>query len=83
MAALRQRGDRHRYDVMDGDCIGRECLVLGPFTVMGAVGNGGYRNTGDVRFCCLTRAYHGCPQPLPAHEPELAAERRREGMRNA
>ena len=80
MATIRIKGDKHRYNVKDDACIGRPCLALHPVQVRGATSSGS-RNTGAVRHECGRRAYHGCPQPLPAFDKELAAEHKRQGMK--
>ena len=77
---IRIKGDAHEYQVMDGKCIGRPCLNLHPVQIMGAIGAAGKRFTGSYRYCCGRRDYHGCPQPLPEYEPELAKTRQQQGM---
>jgi hypothetical protein len=69
-----------RYDVRDVWCIGRKCLALGAYQHRGATGKGS-RNTGAISHCCMTRAYHGCPNSLPEYDLELARGRRVEGVR--
>ena len=79
---IRIRGDKNPYEVLDRECIGRPCLNLHPVQVMGA-SISGLRFTGRYRYCCGRRDYHGCPRPIPEYDARLAAERRKEGMRNA
>ena len=79
---IRIKGDPHPYEVADRQCIGRPCLNLHPIQVMGAAGAAGLRFTGRYRHACGLRDHHGCPQPLPEFDSKLAAERRRDGMRN-
>lgn len=79
---IRIKGDPHHYEVKDRECIGRPCLNLHRVQVMGAAGAAGLRSTGRYRHCCARRDYHGCPLPIPEFEKGLAAERRRNGLRN-
>ena len=81
MSNIKQKGDRHPYAVRDEQCIGRECLNLHAVALRNAA-PGGSRTTGYIH-CCARREYQNCPIPLPAFDRKLAAERRREGMRNA
>lgn len=78
---LKKKGDKSQYSVLDRDCLGRECLQLGHYQVRGGTSSGS-RNTGDSRPCCMRRAYHGCPQPLPEPDPVLLRARKAEGMKN-
>ena len=80
--SIRIKGDPHVYEVKDRQCIGRGCLALHPIQVRGATSSGS-RSTGRYRYACGRRDYHGCPQPIPEFNPELAKQRQREeGMRN-
>ena len=81
--SIRIKGDPHEYAVKDRECIGRPCLTLHPMQVRGATGGGGSRFTGRYRYGCGRRDYHGCPDPIPDFDAELAKERQKEGMRNA
>jgi len=83
MSELRKVGEKGRYSVRDRECIGRKCLALGRFETRGAVGGGVTRNTGGFTFCCMNRAYHGCPSPLPEFDKKLASERKSKGVRAA
>src|SRR5271165_4866527 len=40
----------------------------------------GPHSTGAVSPCCMTNAYHGCPD-CPEYSKELATQRRKEGIR--
>lgn len=81
MAYLKQKGDKRRYWVRDSQCLGAQCLALGNFQHRGASGMGqGSHSTGAVSPCCLTNAYHGCPD-CPKYSKELTTQRRKEGIR--
>ena len=80
--SIRIKGYPHPYEVRDRECIGRSCLNLHPIQVRGATASGS-RFTGRYRHACGRRDHHGCPNPTPDFDPELAKGRRREGMRNA
>jgi hypothetical protein len=79
MAYLKVKGDKRSYWVKDAQCLGAECLALGLFQHRGAIGAAGSRNTGAISATCMTNAY-GCPS-CPKYSKELAAERRKEGLR--
>jgi hypothetical protein len=53
------------FSCLDKQCSERWCWTPGDFQHRGATGGGGSRNTGAYTKCCLHRAYHGCPTPLP------------------
>jgi hypothetical protein len=73
--------DGKNYWVLDRQCIGRACLALGSYQHRGASGAGlGTHRTGQVMLCCLTNAYHGCPEQRP-YDKKLARERRAEGIK--
>lgn len=74
------KGDKNPYEVRDRHCIGRPCLNLHPTQVRGATPSGS-RFVG-WRYGCARRDYYGCPTPTPNPEPKLAAQRRRDGLRN-
>jgi len=57
---------------------GRERSRWAPAPISGAVGKGG-RDTGAVTPCCMYNACHGCPIVV-GHSPELAKERRKQGV---
>lgn len=78
MMIFRRKGDKHRYDFLDADCIGRPCWSPGIYQHRGATMSGS-RNTGAYSACCMHRAYDGCPHPLPGCGAELAKARRKEG----
>ena len=59
------------YDCCDKNCPQRKCWSPGLYQHRGACGAAGSRNTGAVTKCCMTRAYRGCPEPLPS-VPEVA-----------
>lgn len=75
MMIYRRKGDKHRYNFLDADCIGRPCWSPGMYQHRGATMSGS-RNTGACSACCMNRAYHGCPHPLPERDAEVAKERR-------
>jgi hypothetical protein len=80
-AIIRQKGDKLLYAVSNTKCLGCQCLVLGSYQHRGAT-NSGSRNTGDYSPCCMTRAYHGCPDELNrGYSDKLKSERKKEGMR--
>lgn len=76
MATLRIKGDKSKFNVLNGECLGKPCLVPGHFQVRGGTLSGS-RNTGRTDPCCLTRAYRGCPGD--AFDPELAKKRKSDG----
>jgi hypothetical protein len=80
MSKLGFNKSKERYDVLDRDCLGRECLQLGHFQTRGATLSGS-RNTGDSKPCCMRRAYHGCPTPLPPPTHDLIDQRKAEGLK--
>jgi hypothetical protein len=53
------------FSCLDKKCDKRWCWVPGNFQHRGATCGGGSRNTGDHTKCCMHRAYHGCPTPIP------------------
>lgn len=79
---FRKKGDKARYDFRDKSCIGLKCWAAGQFQHRGATMIGS-RNTGSSTPCCLNRAYHGCPTPIPVHDESLAAKRKAEGWKAA
>ena len=83
MTKLRYKGTKTKYNVLDAQCIGRTCLVLGMYQHRSMCAGGGSRNTGSADTpCCMTRAYRGCPDTaVNEYSGELAAERKREGLR--
>ena len=83
MAEIRRVKTKTRYCVLDSQCIGRDCLVLGVFQHRSMMTVGGSRNTGDVTACCMTRAYRGCPltEAKMQYDEEVAKERKAEGWR--
>ena len=81
MSTIRCKGDKERYSVASAKCIGCECLRLGLYQSRGATLSGS-RNTGNYSACCMTRAYHGCPDETDrGYSDDLRAERRKEGMK--
>lgn len=82
MTAFRKTGEKGRYDFRDAQCIEAECWQPGEFFVRGATGGSGSRSTGKSSFCCMRRAYHGCPNEI-VHLPELAKQRKAEGWKKA
>lgn len=77
---FRRRGDKSRYDFRDKSCIGLACWAPGQFQHRGATMSGS-RNTGSSTACCLNRAYHGCPTPIPAVDDAVAVRRKSDGWR--
>jgi hypothetical protein len=58
---FKRKGDKARYSFKDARCIGRSCWAPGMYQHRGAILSGS-RNTGSPDSpCCMTRAYHGCP----------------------
>lgn len=80
MSCLKQKSDARLYWVKDAQCLGAQCLALGLFQHRGAIGAAGSRSTGAYTPTCMTNAYHGCPA-APKYSSQLAAGRRKEGMR--
>ena len=80
MSTIRIKGDPNKYDVKDEQCIGRECLKLHPVSVR-APTNSGSRLAG-YPHCCARREFENCPSPIPEFDRKLAAERRKEGLKN-
>jgi len=82
MMKFRQVGRKGQFDFLDADCIGRRCFAPGSYQHRGATASGS-RNTGDYSNCCMNRAYHGCPYPLPEFDKELAKKRKVEKWKKA
>jgi hypothetical protein len=60
-ASFTRKGDKHKYAFADAKCIGRKCWAPGLYQHRGATLSGS-RNTGSPDSpCCMSRAYHGCP----------------------
>ena len=81
MAEIKIKGDSHRYDVRDRECIGLPCLNCHPIQARGATGSSGSRSLGYYHYGCATRNYRGCPQPIPDYDKNLAKERHADGMK--
>lgn len=82
MSEFKKTGDKNRYDFRDGTCIGLRCWAAGMYQHRAPMACGGSRNTGSPDTpCCLNRAYHGCPSPLPQFDKELVKLRKAEGWR--
>jgi hypothetical protein len=80
MAYIKQKGDPHKYWVVNAKCIGAECLAFGLFQHRGATMSGS-RNTGSPDSpMCMRNAYRGCPQCV-VYSKDLAAQRRKEGLK--
>ena len=73
--------DKTHYLVRDPNCIGRPCLNIHRISIRGATGASGSRFVG-YRDCCARRDYYGCPSPIPEFDKKLAAERKKNGMKN-
>ena len=80
MTFIRIKGDKNKYDIRDRHCIGRPCLTVHQVSSRTPTTSGS-RLTG-YRYCCTTREYSSCPQPIPGSDPKLAAGRRRNRMKN-
>lgn len=78
MSILRIKGDKSKYSVLNKECLGKNCLVTGHYQVRGGTLSGS-RNTGETSPCCLTRAYHGCPNEI--YDINLAVSRRKIGYK--
>jgi hypothetical protein len=72
MATFKRKSDPSRYPFIDSNCIGRECWAPGLAE--------------NKTPCCLTRL-SGCPEGpvggLPEVDPQLTAQRKAEGWRQA
>ena len=62
------------FDARDQVCPCRVCWAPGLYEHRGATLSG-LRNTGSRTKECLTRAYRGCPTPLPAAEHDFGQHR--------
>jgi|HubBroStandDraft_6_1064221.scaffolds.fasta_scaffold00134_9 hypothetical protein len=83
MSEFKRKGDKHRYSFRDAKCIGLTCWGPGLYQHRGATLSGS-RNTGSPDSpCCMNRAYHGCPNNIPAFSKELSAERKKDGWKLA
>jgi len=79
---FRRKGDKAHYNFLDKTCLGRSCWAAGMYQHRSPMSCGGSRNTGSPDSpCCLSRAYRGCPIPLPDFQPDLARERAKDGWR--
>lgn len=77
---FKRKGDKARYDFCDKNCIGRSCWAPGLFQHRAPLAGGGSTNTSSPPSpCCMNRAYHGCPSPLPSRDVALVNERKKEG----
>lgn len=63
------------FDARGADCPCRACWAPG-FYEHRAPTLHGARNTGFITRECLTRAYRGCPTPLPAPAHDFGQRRR-------
>ena len=72
MATIKRKGEKGGYDVLNKACLGCICLALGNYESRGATLSGS-RNTGNFTKCCMSRAYHGCPDE---DKREFSEERR-------
>lgn len=78
---IKQKNDKNKYSVLNINCLGCTCLTLGLYQHRGATSSGS-RNTGDYSACCMTRAYHGCPDvEKRGYSVELLKQRKSEGMK--
>jgi hypothetical protein len=65
-----------RYDARDRTCPCHPCWAPGLYAHMAAAGVHGLRSTDHVTRECLTRAYRGCPDPLPEPQHDFGKRRR-------
>lgn len=79
---LRRTHDKSRYDFLSLDCLGRRCFAPGNYEHRGATLSGS-RNTGRYSACCMNRAYHGCPHPLPDVDKAMATQRKKDGWKKS
>lgn len=70
MSEFRRKGHALRYAFADPLCIGRQCWAPGVYQHRGATLSGS-RNTGATSPCCMTRAYHGCPDGPVGEKKEI------------
>jgi hypothetical protein len=78
----RKKCDKHEYNFLDAECIGRRCFEPGLYRIRDAT-LAGSRNTGDYSACCLYRVAYGCRLPLPEYSAARAKTKRQEGWRKA
>lgn len=70
-----------RYWFSDGHkCLGYECFAPGNYQHRGATMSGSRNTSSSPTPCCLTNAYHGCPDDL-IYDPELAEKRKQKGWK--
>lgn len=50
------------YEVAFPECGNYKCFVPGEYQHRSLNPGGGSRSTGGVSLCCITNAYHGCPE---------------------
>lgn len=81
-AVIRCTGKKEKFDFLDFQCLGRECFAPGIYQHRGATLSGS-RATGHCSACCMNRAYHGCPHPLPISDAELVKSRKKIGWKVA
>ena len=81
MIQYRKTYEKGKYDFLDEKCIGRSCFNPGEYFTRGACGGGGSRATGRSTFCCLRRAYHGCPHPIEEFDAVKAKKNKEEGWK--
>lgn len=75
---LRRKGDKRKFDFLSRECLGRPCFAPGTYQHRGATMSGS-RNTEAYSDCCMNRAYHGCPDPLPEVDQALVRDRKNMG----
>ncbi len=81
MSEYKQKGVKQKYDFLDKDCIGRPCWAPGMFQHRGATLSGSRNTSSPPTPCCMNRAYHGCPQPLPGWDYAKSKQRREQGWK--
>lgn len=77
---LRRKGDKRKFDFLSRDCLGRNCFAPGTYQHRRATASGS-QATGQYSDCCMNRAYHGCPCPLPNVDVVLVKQRKAEGWK--
>jgi hypothetical protein len=80
MTTFRKTYEKGRYDFRDAKCIEADCWAPGEYFTRGATGGSGSRNTGRSSFCCMRRAYHGCPDDI-VYDIGKAQERKADGWK--
>ena len=77
---FRMKGDKHKYDFRDNECIGRKCWAPGLYQHRGATLSGSRNSGSSDTPCCMNREYHGCPRTT-VFDKDLAKARKEEGWK--